>query len=303
MNCQQCQSRLMSSEKPEFPSFEVDAHLAECLSCREFQRQLVFLESQIGRVPVPPSRTKTRLLEQLLQYPPASPALTRRAGSVSQGRQFGSDSPRSWFAGRWLEVAVGLAAAVVLIVCGLWIGNMLSRSSSTQADSSQQAQIEEPAPLPSPSTGKLQDPLKNNGHKSSYPKGKTLVAKLMDCDLKLAQAQTPRQRVEALAELATLLHRETTDLSQSAGLAELNKLAALYRQVIQDGMLPQARELPMEERREVLPGVTAQLVQVQREAQQTARNTPRSAEALRLIAAAAHDGDAHLRELMSEGLE
>jgi len=49
--------------------------------------------------------------------------------------------------------------------------------------------------------------------------------------------------------------------------------------------------------------VTAQLGKAGREAEQTARATPRSAEALRLIAAAAHSGGLQLRELMQEGLE
>ena len=195
----------------------------------------------------------------------------------------------------WHEVGIGLAAAVILIICGVWIGNVLVRDTTVDNQASQQAQNREAPPTPAP---KLANPFKKN----SLAKAKTLVAKLMDCDLKLAQAQTPRQRVEALAELATLLQRETTDLSKSAGIAELNKLAGLYRQVIHDGMLPQARELPMPERMEILPGVTSQLAQAERETQQAARTTPRSAEALRLIAAAAHDGDVQLRELM-EGLE
>jgi hypothetical protein len=298
MNCQQCQRRLMSSERPEFPSLPVDAHLAECLSCREFQRQLVLVENNVGRVPVPASRGKAHLLQQILQQSKASPAVTRRAVGVCPGRagSVSHRSPRSRFAGRWHEVGIGLAAAVVLVVCGLWIGNLLTRGS---ADNPQEAQTEGPAPA----SGPLPNPFPRKAAKNPFASGKTLVAKLMDCDLKLAQAQSPRQRVEALSELATLLHRETTDLSKSAGTLELTKLAGLYKQVIHEGMLPQARELPMEERMEILPGVTAQLGKAGREAEQSARSTPRSAEALRLIAAAAHDGDVQLRELMQEGLE
>jgi hypothetical protein len=285
MNCRQCKNRLMSSARPAFPDLAAQAHLAVCMSCRDFQQQLVLVEKNVGRVPVLPSGAKARLLQQLLQ-PKASPMgrAAARAGSI------GSTS-RLRLA--WHEVGIGLAAAVVLIVCGAIIGNTLLRDVATDEQGSQQAQSQQTAPAP-----KLTNPFK----KGPVAPGKTLVAKLMDCDLKLAQAQSPRERLEALAELASLLQRETTDLSKWAGAAELGKLAGLYQQVIQDGMLPQARELPMEERQALLPGVTAQLAQAERETQQAARTTPRSAEALRTIAAAARDGELRLRELL-EGLE
>jgi hypothetical protein len=300
MNCQQCQRRLMSVEKPEFPDLPAQAHLAECLACRDFQRQLVLMESNVPRVPVPASQAKARLLQQLRAAPsPVANAPSPRAHASSpRAHQPGAYAPGSPLAGRWHEVGIGLAAAVVLIACGLWLGNMLTHSSSPEDVAPPQAQNQSPDAV-----AKAPNPFKKGDKQNPFVKGKTLVAKLMACDLKLAQAQTPKQRVEALAELASLLHRETTELSQSAGPAELNKLAALYKQVIQDGMLPQARELPMDERMEVLPGVTAQLAKAERDAAESARATPRSAAALQAIAAAAHDGDVQLRELMQEGLE
>src|SRR5262249_38743593 len=131
-----------------------------------------------------------------------------------------------------------------------------------------------------------------------------LVGKLLECDLKLAEADTPRQRVLALAELADLLQQETRDLSKSSQppAAELVKLAALYKQVIQDGIVPRAKELPMGDR-VVLQGVATQLAKTQTSAEQLADSAPLSpsVEALRVIALASRDGDARLRELMQEG--
>jgi hypothetical protein len=299
MNCQQCQRRLMSVEKPAFPDLPAQAHLAECLACRDFQQQLVLLENSVPRVPVPASKAKARLLQQIRSAPsPAASAAGSaqlRAGSTGCRKE---TDLRARLAGRWHEVGFGLAAAVVLIACGLWLGNWLSRTTPADDVPPPLAQNQEPEAV-----AKAPNPFKKGDKKNPFAKGKTLVAKLMDCDLKLAQAQTPRQRIEALAELASLLHRETSELCRSAGPAELNKLAALYKQVIHDGMLPQARELPMGERMEILPAVTAQLAKAERDAVETARVTPGSAAALQAIAAAAHDGDVQLRELMQEGLE
>ena len=65
MNCQHCQRRLMSIEKPAYAEPLVAAHLTECASCREFQRLLLRVEANVRRVPVPPSRKKARFLERI----------------------------------------------------------------------------------------------------------------------------------------------------------------------------------------------------------------------------------------------
>jgi hypothetical protein len=286
MNCQQCQRRLMGAEKPGFPDLAVQAHLAQCLLCRDLQRQLLFVESNVPRIPLPASDAKARLLQQILQ-PSAEPAPSP------------SRAVRLQLAGHWREAGMGLAAAVVLVACGLWLGSALSRTKpAVTAPADEQAKNPEMAPMSKPRP----DPF-NSAKQPAPPSSKTLVAKVMECDLKLAQAQTPRERVEALAELANVLQRETALLSKSARPTELNKLASLYKQVIQDGVLPRARELPMEERKEVLPTVTAQLGHARREAEQLAKSTPRSAEAMQTIAFAARDGDLQLRGLLQEGLE
>jgi hypothetical protein len=284
----------MSTEKPNFPALPVQAHLAQCLECREFQRRLLLLQNNVPRIPLPPTRAKEQLLQQILQGP--VPAFR---GQEIAPRRHAAASWRLRAQQQWRQIAVGLAAAVVLVASGIWLGNMLSRPSGTGPRKAiQQAQNSGPAP----GVKSQPDPF-NSNQKPETARGKTLVAKVMECDLKLAGAQTPRQRVEALAELANVLQRETVLLITSAGPAELNKLAGLYKQVIQDGVLPRARELPMDERRDVLSSVTAQLGKAKREAEQLAQSTPRSAEAMQRIAAAARQGDQQLRELMQESLE
>jgi hypothetical protein len=323
MNCPQCQRRLMCSEKPEFPDFAVAAHLAGCMTCRDFQRQLQMIEANVPRIPLPPSTAKDRLLH-LLQTPaspnsPLAPPVADAPGSPGSAGRVGGQDPkgeqqafgalrlrlamsalRSRLAGRWREAGIGLAAAVVLVACGLWLGNHLAQAPAVDNGyASQQVQSDQPSRTKPP----LTNPFDGKNSKQAPPRGKTLMAKVMECDLKLAEAQTPADRVTALAELAAVLQKETTLLSKSAGTAELNKLAGLYKQVIQDGVVPRARELPMEQRKDVLSVVAVQLGEARREAEQLALSTPRSAEALQTIAAAARDGDAQLRELMQEGSE
>jgi hypothetical protein len=165
------------------------------------------------------------------------------------------------------------------------------------------AQVKATEPAPSAKAPPQPIDRKNDQKTPLGPRTKTLVAKLMECDLKLAEAETARERLEALTELAEVLHRETTLLSKSAPRAELTKLAGLYKQVIKEGVVARARELPMPQRKEVLGSVAAELAKTRRDAEKSAQAAPRSAEALLLIAAAAGDGDAQLRQLMREATE
>jgi hypothetical protein len=125
----------------------------------------------------------------------------------------------------------------------------------------------------------------------------------MACDLKLAEAETTGERVKALAELADALQMETQLLSKSAPPAELNKLAVFFKKVIEDGVVARARDLPMGERVDVLKEVAAQLAKTTSETETLAQAAPQSAPALRMIAAAAREGDATLQKLMQEAAE
>src|SRR5205823_5793347 len=114
-----------------------------------------------------------------------------------------------------------------------------------------------------------------------------------------AEADTPRKRVETLAELADALHRETHTLAPEAPIKDLQDLASLYEQVIHDGVVPRARTLPAAERREVLVPIRTQLARVERDAERLAEKASSAAPLLQ-IAAAARKGDQQLRALMEE---
>jgi hypothetical protein len=299
MNCLRCQRLLLLAENPEFPEFKVQTHLGGCQACREFQRQLLLIEGNVPRVPVPSSSSgKERLLRALLQ-PPVAQTLAPRPAAVIRpdfARPAGSGSP---FA-RWAAVGV---AACVLIAAGILLGQWLSQAPPNDiTEPGPQAQVPQnngsPGKNPGPNK-QIQDPFKKEDKKPSVPgKSPALLAKLVECDLKLAAPESERQRIEALAAMAEALHQETQILAKSAKPAELMKLAQMYKRVVHNGLVARAQDLPMEERGEVLKVVTVQLVAAGREAERQARLVPASAAAFTEIAAAARAADLRLRELM-----
>ncbi len=272
MNCDVCQRRLLATANPAAPSREVRKHLARCASCRAFQSRLRRIEHNLPALPVPSTRGKKRFLARFLGRPETAP---RPAPTTTP------TLPLPWWRRQSVLRAVGAVAAAVLIGCGVYLGVWLARS----------------VPLPGPNepVAKEEPPVPDQD----------LVARLLDCDLRLAKAGTPRQRVETLAELADTLHRESRALSQGDGVQELQALARLYERVIEEGMVRRAKEVPAgQERREALAPIVAQLAQAEREARQLAerlaQKSARSSDSLRQIAAAAKVGDRQLRGLMEE---
>ncbi len=65
MNCTVIQRRLLAAERPEQPSAEIQNHLAQCPSCRLWQRRLIQMEGLIAQLPVPASTAKEQFLERM----------------------------------------------------------------------------------------------------------------------------------------------------------------------------------------------------------------------------------------------
>jgi hypothetical protein len=126
-----------------------------------------------------------------------------------------------------------------------------------------------------------------------------LLASLVKHDLDLAISETPAQRVAVLAELADDLRGESAMLIQGPPAKDLlADLARLYRQVVTNGLVPNARELAAGQRQPLLD-IARQLAERSREAEQLAQAAPAdSADSLRAIAATARDGDQQLRALI-----
>jgi hypothetical protein len=295
MKCSACQRHLLKSENPALPAHDAAGHLAICSSCRDYHRRLLSIEGNVASIPVPRTRAKEVLLRKILEpaAPPPGPAilpLTRPS--------------------RWRKMALraaGLAAAVALAVSGVYLGNWLSRSLQP-AGPSPLARGTEKTPRPSAREAgapkSTQDEKKTpieKGPADPAPTVPPLMTRLMACDLKLAEADNPRQRVEALAALADELQGETRILASTAGTKDLKTLARLYERVIRDGVVVRARDLPAELRRPVLKTIADRLDRTDRDLKELAlEERPESAEPLRQIAAAAQEGGIRLRVLMGK---
>ena len=263
MNCSQCQRQLL--EENSGP--EVEAHLAECMACRQWHKMLMQVESHVPLLPVPESLRKTQLQEELIHGAATTPETIPLHVPTAPARPFIRIS--------WRELAAvggGLAAAAVLIAGGIFLGNMLS-----------------PPRNPNPPVVQA-----NN-------KEKTLAGKLIELDMQLAQSDNTRERVETLAKLAENLQGESRSLAQVAGPKELQTLAKLYSKVVEEGLVQRARKLPAADRREVLDPILSQLMIAKKDAEEMAQKAPaESAVPFQVIAAAARNSDLQLRKLMEE---
>jgi hypothetical protein len=328
MICSFYQRRLLSTEQPESPALDIETHLAGCQACREFQRQLLLLESNVPRIPVLASTGKERLLQMLLQpaAPVARPApiaavAARLPVPVSLPAQAPAQVRRAAWRSHWgTHAAAAAMAACVLIACGIWLGKWLvhnlagdgkgSVEQAQQGPDNKAPEIKAPEnKKPAPTNNKINDPFAKKDKKAPAVKNPALTAKLMEYDLKLAAPQSARERVEVLAAMAKALHEETKVLVESTASPKvkregLEKLAGLYKQVVHEGVIARARDLPMGERREVLEAVAEQMVEAEtdakKQAKQLAKQLPGVAAAFQVIEVASHAGDVQLRKLMEE---
>jgi hypothetical protein len=275
MNCQVVQRRLLGTENPALVPVELRDHLADCSSCQEWRSQLLLIERHVPLLPIPRSRGKARLLFRILQA-------GEKAPTVAGDPDGGSPVPRlalrpgHRFPG-WSRVphwARGVAAAAAIVLCLLvgWLAFRAPPGSFTQPD----------------------------GH--SRPAEDPLVAALLQCDLRLAKAASSRERLELLTELAQILQEASPTLVQADADADLESLARLYKQVVHDGILPQALGVPAAERRLVLRPVAERLSRTERMAERLGQRVPVACgKPLLNMAAAAREGHLFLHSLLTEG--
>jgi len=277
MNCEQYQRRLLETLDPEDPPDELATHLAACPACRACQRQLIRIERHVPLLPIPASEGKTRFLFRLLNEP---------------GPESAPPPPLHQRHLPWRRLFLGLggvAAAVALLVGGIVLVGLVIRSPDGNREAPH-AGVTPEKPTPSRNTPTL----------APVPESAaTLVVRLMECDLVLAQANTPRQRVQTLADLADALRDEARTLGQAAAPEALETVAQMYGKVVREGIVQRAHALPSAERGEVLNPIAARLAQVEHDVEEVARNAgPTTAERLRRVALVAREGDAQLRALV-----
>jgi hypothetical protein len=275
MNCARLQQTVLESERPEQPTHAFQQHLSRCPSCQAWHQLLVATERDISLLPVPASSARARFVQRILTGEPLSTNSRLRESNSDNGRQ----APRSiWLEPRQplvkerglrkLAVAFSLAAALAVFALGFWAW-----------------QHEKPTVQIDPVVAELK-------------------ARQHLRDQRLANVQTPRERVKVLADIADTLHHELLALARSADGERLTMLARFYGEVVRDSLLFHAGLVPTRERRN-LEAVAGQLRDTESEllrmlALEDNRIPAAAAAPLREVAQAARFGHDRLRALMSE---
>lgn len=265
MNCKQARGHLLQAERPVQPGIEVQKHLAACRECRQWQRRLIELEQLVPELPSPPSSGKAELFALLALEPaPRTPGIEVARRSRPRLRR--------WFESPALG-PVGLAASLLMFAFIWWVVK----------GTRDQGLVATPVP------------------DKRAPAPDLLLANLMKRNVRLAKAQTERDRLEALTDLATDLHSETRTLASSAVGEDLVVLSQMYSKVVRDGVVKRAEFLSPKERTSVLNPLVSRLEQMEKQAEQLADEAPAaSADTLRSMAAAARAGTQQLRSFMRE---
>jgi hypothetical protein len=124
-----------------------------------------------------------------------------------------------------------------------------------------------------------------------------LASRHAERDHRLAGARSPRERVEAIANLSEEVRREALVQNDTAQLALLIRF---YTQLVHDDLPALARVLPEEERVAVINQMTTQLTLAESETDRLASEPGHHhhAQELLALAAVARDGQGRLRALL-----
>jgi hypothetical protein len=262
MSCEVTRRQLLSLERPDRPPAALQPHLADCPSCRDWLRNLAEVEALIPQLPVPPSDSaKARLIKKIRE----APLVPKSLRVVAPELPFTPPKERGL---RKTAVAVALAAAVVLLAIGL---SLWPRHPAAPEVVDKRTPID---------TVKWMRELRAQ---------------------RVAKAQTPRDKVQVLAEFADVLLRDARDPDALPTLERLEQVAKVYEETVQDELLKQAQAVEPDARRTLLPRLATELGRTESEFQRLAAAAPEAAaNHLRRIAAAAREGDRKLRELAKE---
>ncbi len=263
MNCTVIQRRLLTAEHPEQPPAEIQSHLAQCPSCRLWQRRLIQMERQITQLPVPPSTAKEQFLEIV-------------KGEGGRRKQPVLVHPSSFLLPpfkkerglRKLSVAFTLAASLLVFALAWW---------------SWPHNRVVPPEIRRLELAKLEQARLDQRLSSSL---------LVD---------TPKERIVRLAKLADEIHGEARDLVGNS--ERLEQWSQFYSRVVGQHLIEQARQLTREDRQAVLADIALRLAKTESDATRLATqcrvSAPRSAAAFHQIALTSQKGERDLRELMN----
>lgn len=265
MNCQAVQNQIIALSDPRQLSPGLLAHVAGCAGCREWARRAARLETLLEQLPVPPAPAEKK--EALIgDLLAAEPVIRPMAVPATRPGLV-------TVAGRFLQrngSYVGGLAAAVLVAVGAWY-----------------------AIKPTPRQPEFVE-------SQRHP----LLERIATRNVAMARTDSPAKRLEVLGGMAEDLAGETRGMARVASPAELKDLARWYDKVVKDGLVRQAKELPVHaltptEKRKLMDGLAAKLDADAAEADRLSREVPQDAQpTLKRIADTARDG---ARELSRQG--
>jgi hypothetical protein len=262
VNCTVIQRRLLAAEQPAQPPAEVKSHLAQCPSCRTWQRRLIHMERQLHELPVPPSTAKDELLERILGTPSGASSRTKIADTPVLWRSSLAPGPKERGL-RKVSVAFALAASLLVFALAWW---------SWPRDAVH---------------------IVNRQHAADRAR---LEARLTH----VLEGETPKERILLLANLAEEVHGEARHMTDNS--ERVQQWARFYARVVGEHLVDQARQLPEKDRPEILQDIAQRLVDTEstasRFAAQLKATSPSCAASFDEIALVSRKGEQDLRALM-----
>lgn len=304
MTCQSARNRILAVEEPERLPDELAAHVEDCAACKVWYQNFLLVERALPTLPVPAADGlgKIAVLEKVratpvpARAPKKAPAAKRKpASSPDVPREekprpapasatnhrpappkpapinLEEDLPRKprrsfgQLAAKFWPA--GLVAATLLVGVVAWLSLRGGK---------------EPPRNDLPADPFLDSLVKHN--------------------VDLAKTKSPAERVAILAKVADDLGREMRDIARADPKGEdMQALEEMYRRVVLDGLVAQAKLVDRAQREAVLSKVADGLAQAGQRAEQTAAEAPQhSADRLREAANVARDGTKKLRAFIKE---
>ena len=295
MNCHSIRNRILAIEEPADLPDELAAHIDDCAACRSWQRRFLLVDRALLAIPVPETdgTVKMAAMERIRSMPvvkkvAAVEKKVRDKPIATNGQPVKSTSAKPQAAKPMpLNLAndlparkrlsfgqyaakfwpAGLVAATLLVGTVAWISLRGNRT---------------PPAVPTPS-----DPMLDN---------------LVKLNVEMAKTNTAAERVALLSKMAEELNQEMRDIARADATGEnMQALEEMYKKVVLNGLVNQAKLVERTQRDNVLIKVAESLAQAGQKAEQMAAESPQlSAERLRDAAGTAREGTKRIRNLIKE---